>query len=392
MDNAYRVIDTIPFPDNEKVSFDNFIQLYECFSPREWLLPDTLFDVANYIAEKRPELVDLGTRINVQVNLYLRTILMYHENPDEIIDAPKSNNIGCFALTEAKAGVLSGLIVDVKFEETGDGYFLRSCDTSKKWISQGMTANNSLVMASNITNHKDCRIFLVPLDYSGVLRSRMKFDNLPFSRVLDLTEIMFDDVYLDKSAVLEKTISLNRKQLLSGIFYGRLCLSEVVMRSISGFVSMVFEKIKDIDKFKPIGHYQYIFELNNELIDYCKRMKERRKLLLDSEDVMLINCYKAYCVETAIVIYNKIHIMFGTHAFGYGLDYQTLILNKVAEGDTSVLKLACIKQYIVERGIYMLPIKHWYGIWRNPVSYVMNNTDDIFSFISKKQIDVLTTP
>ena len=134
MDNAYTVIDNIPFPRDDATSFANFIQLYNCFTPREWLLSDTLFEVANYIAKNRPELVDLGTRINVQVNLYLRTILTYHANPYETID--QSNNIGCFALTEAKAGVLSGLIVDVKFEETDDGYVLNSGDSSKRWISQ----------------------------------------------------------------------------------------------------------------------------------------------------------------------------------------------------------------------------------------------------------------
>ena len=106
---------------------------------------------------------------------------------------------------------------------------------------------------------------------------------------------------------------------------------------------------------------------------------------------MTINCYKAYCVETAIAIYNKIHMMFGTHAFGYGLDYQTLILNKVAEGDTSVLKLACIKHSVWEFGISNLPIRHWYGILRNPVSYAMNNVDDIFGYIAETQIDVLKT-
>ncbi len=388
MEKVYELIDRLSLPDNETESFANFIKLYDCFSPRDWLIPDTLFDVANYIAKKRPELVDLGTRINVQVNLYLRTILTYHNNPDKIIDI--SNNIGCFALTEAKAGVLSGLIVEVQFEETENGYILRSGDTSKKWISQGMTANNCLVMASNITNHRDCRIFHVPLETPGIHRSRMELANLPISTRLDLSEITFDNVHLEKSCVLKKTIPLNRKELLSGIFHGRLCLSEVVMRSISEFVSMVYEKTKDIEKFKAIGHYKYIHKLNTDLSEYCERMKERRQSLLEREDVMTINCYKVYCVETAITIYNRIHMMFGTHAFGYGLDYQTLILNKVAEGDTSVLKLACIKQFVMDRGLYNLPTMHWYGAWRDPMAYVMRNANDIFNYIAQREIDVLS--
>jgi hypothetical protein len=387
MENVYELVDRLSLPNNEIESFENFIKLYNCFSPRDWLITDTLFDVANYIARKRPELVDLGTRINVQVNLYLRTIMTYHSNPDNIIDAP--DNIGCFALTEAKAGVLSGLIVDVQFEETENGYILRSGNTSKKWISQGMTANKCLVMASNVTNHRDCRIFNIPLDIQGLHRSRMKLTNFPISTRLDLAEITFDNVYIEKSCVLEKTIHLNRKELLSGIFHGRLCLSEVVMQSISEFVSMIYEKTKDIEKFKTIGHYKYIYKLNTDLSEYCERMKERRQSLLEKEDVMTINCYKVYCVETAISIYNKIHMMFGTHAFGYGLDYQTLILNKVAEGDTSVLKLACIKQFVMEHGLYKLPIRHWCGIWRDPMTYVMNNATCIFNYIAEREIDVL---
>jgi hypothetical protein len=387
MNTVYELIDSLALPNCETESFANFIKLYGCFSPTDWLATDTLFDVANYIAKKRPELVDLGTRINVQVNLYLRTILTYHSNPYEIIDAP--DNIGCFALTEANAGVLSGLIVDVKFEETEDGYILHSGDTRKKWISQGMTANKCLVMASNVTNHRDCRIFNIPFDIPGLHRSRMEFTNFPISTRLDLAEITFDNVYIEKSCVLEKTIPLNRKQLLSGIFYGRLCLSEVVMQSISEFVSMVYEKTKNIEKFKTIGHYKYIHKLNTDLSKYCERMKERRQSLLEKEDVMIINCYKVYCVETAISIYNKIHMMFGTHAFGYGLDYQTLILNKVAEGDTSVLKLACIKQFVMEHGLYKLPMRHWYGTWRDPMVYVMSNANDIFNYIAGKGIDIL---
>ena len=214
--------------------------------------------------------------------------------------------------------------------------------------------------------------------------------NIPLARILDLAEIWFSNVLLPKSAVLEKTIPLSRKELLTGIFYGRLCLAEVVMNSISEFVTTVHEKVKDIEKFKKLGHFEYISKLNSNLIGYCRRMTERRQSLLDTKDVMRINCYKAYCVEQAIHIFNKIHMMFGTHAFGFGLDYQTLILNKVAEGDTSVLKMACIKQHIEVIGMFRgLSYSCWISVLRDPVKYIMTNRDTVFDEIVGTYIDLL---
>ncbi len=425
LSKAKDIIRSLKNPSNEADSFKNFIALYECFTPSEWLNPDILFEISNYIARTRSELVDLGTRLNVQVNLYLRTIANYHSDPDKILGLDYSNNIGCFALTESDAGVLSGLIVDVKFEETKDKYILNSNQVCKKWISQGMLASKGLVIASNISNHRDCRIFIIDFSSDSIKQSnesikqsnesikqsnesikqsnesikqsnesiiRTQMRDIPVSKYLDLAEIRFDDLVLSKSQVLDKTIPLSRKEILTGIFYGRLCLAEVVMNSISEFVNMVYNKIKDIEKFKKIGHYDYIHKLNNNLIDYCLNMKKNRQTLLTNGDVMRINCYKIYCVETAIYIYNKIHIMFGTHAFGFGLDYQTLILNKIAEGDTSVLKLACIKEYLNKYGIIRgINYRHWYKISTNPIKYVMDNKDIIFDEIVGSQIDIITS-
>lgn len=382
MDNVKLLIQRLPVPKTEQESYDNFIALYKCFSPSEWLKTDILFEISNYIARNRSELVDLGTRLNVQVNLYLRSIVNYHDNHDQIMD-----DIGCFALTESGAGVLSGLIVDVKFEERDDSYVLNSGTISKKWISQGMLATKGLVVASDVVNHRDCRIFLVDMCAEGITRERMT--NIPVSKILDLAEIRYHNVVLPKSSVLSKTIPLSRKELLMGIFYGRLCLAEVVMNSISEFVTMVYTKIRNIDKFAKLGHLDYIAKLDTELTEYCKRMEKRRDSLLESKDVMRINCYKVYCVETAITIYNKIHMMFGTHAFGFGLDYQTLILNKVAEGDTSVLKLACIKQHIDNVGIVRgLSCRHWSGVLYNPVKYMMANRDTVFNELVGTYIDL----
>jgi hypothetical protein len=162
------------------------------------------------------------------------------------------------------------------------------------------------------------------------------------------------------------------------------------MNSISEFVEKVYDRVKDKDKFKKLPHLQYITNLNRELSEYTRRMTERRQMMLESKDIMKINCYKVYCVESAIQIYNKIHLMFGTHALGLGLEYQTLIFNKIAEGDSSVLKLACIKEYIDKVGIVKgLNYTHWFGVMRNPLEYILANSDKIFNEIVGTQIELL---
>ena len=376
MDKAIDLIDAMKFPTNDYESYDNFKRLYSCFTPDDWFNTDNLFSVALYIAEKRPDLVDLGTRINVQVNLFLRTIKTFS---DVAID---KNDIGCFALTESNAGVLSGLVVETKVEELESGdYILNSNECTKRWISQGMFATKSLVFASNINNYRDCRIFLMEMPCDGVKRTRMS-GGLDVGKVLDLAEIQYTNVKLGKSAVLEKTIPLSRKELLCGIFYGRLCLAEVVITSISAFVDYVYNKVSNIEKFKLIGHYDYICNLNRDLKSIKEQLISRRSEILESQDVFLINCYKVYCVELAIDVYNKVHMMFGTHAFGFGLTYETLMLNKIAEGDTSVLKLAVIKEYLDNGG--KLSWRHYLGLLYNynrPKEYIMENACDIFKNI-----------
>lgn len=380
METIHNLIDSLPKPSSQDISFDNFRRLYKCVPMNDWLNNDILFGTTNYIARKRPELVDLGTRLNVQVNLFLRTIYTYS---DIVLH---EDDIGCFALTESNAGVLSGLVVEVQFEEKDDHYILNSGAISKKWISQGMFANKGLVFASNKHNHRDCRIFLVDMTTDGITRTQMTL--LPTTNALDLTEITYTNVILPKSCVLPKTIPLSRKELLSGIFYGRLCLSEVVFNSLSEFVSFVYNKIKNIDKFKKLPQYPYIIRLNDELDKYCKQMELKRNSLLEKCDVYTINCYKVYCVETSISIYNRIHLLFGTHAFGFGLSYDTLILNKIAEGDTSVLKLAIIKEYHMKHKYVSL--RHLIGLMiYDKIGYVLRNADEMFDIIIQSDIPVL---
>ena len=116
IDRICKQINTIKnFEDvYEEVEF--FKVIYESFTIEEWLITDNVFVIGNYIAQHRPDLVTLGIRLNVQINLFLRTINNYSSNADYIFKKIK-HSLGCFALTENEAGVLSGLIVKCQFKK-----------------------------------------------------------------------------------------------------------------------------------------------------------------------------------------------------------------------------------------------------------------------------------
>jgi len=355
MDRAKSIILNMPKSVNHHNSIEYFKELYACFTPTDWIEPTVCFPIANFIARHRPDMVDIGTRFAVQVNLFIRTIVEYHDNPKEILDLI-GTDLGCFALTESKAGVLSGLIVDTKFTETPDGYTIDTGDISKYWISQGVTASYGLVVASDVSNKRDCRIFLVDMKNQAI--QRKPIDKCKVTRVLDVAELTIDKMFVPKHWCLQKTIPLNRTQILDGIFYGRVMIAMVVMNSIRGFVGYVIDKISTIDKFKqpPLlkSHYMYLDKLHADITVFCLKMEADVAGVLHRKDMLKINIYKVYCTETAIQIYNKVNLMFGTHAFGYGLEYETLILNKVAEGDASVLRLAIINQHMKNGYIHVL--------------------------------------
>ena len=87
--------------------------------------------------------------------------------------------------------------------------------------------------------------------------------------------------------------------------------------------------------------------------------------------------------------------MFGTHAFDYPLEYKTLILNKVAEGDADILRLAVIHHYI-KKGALSIFLnfgwKHLYNLFtsdENKKKYIFNNCHEISDPLISKNISLI---
>jgi hypothetical protein len=349
-----RAIAALVEPTNQTESLAQFRQIYGAVEPTEWLDVDFMMEVLNYIALMRPNLVSLGVRFSVQVNLFLETVRSYASNPDEMIRMYGSD-IACFALTEDKAGILSGLQVDTQFKilPGKDGgqptYLLNTNSGKKQWISQGLVATHGLIFASNEANHRDCRIFHIVFGDHGttVIRNAMPAaTSVSVNRTLDLAEIQLVSVHLPANSVLSGTIDASRRQLLGGVLRGRIVISEVTCNSLLGLVRHTKQNVEEqIDKFAAIPHLDLIRRWERELESYTLYLAAQRRQLFDTKDIQRINCHKVHVTEIAIAIYARLGVLFGTKTFGHGLEFQTLIINKVAEGDATILRLAIIGEH-----------------------------------------------
>eukprot|EP01083_Nonionella_stella_P253495 872203_1 len=116
----------------------------------------------------------LGVRVTVQYNLFAGCVanLGNDEQREWLGGVLDRGELGCFALTEKGAGVLSGLIVETTCQWTKHGYILNSptIKSHKTWISQGITAKWCVVIARLILKDKTDKgphAFVVDLKTKG---------------------------------------------------------------------------------------------------------------------------------------------------------------------------------------------------------------------------------
>lgn len=376
----------LPKVDNIYESINVFKQLYNWYSPEEWLISENLFNVSNNIAMYRPDLISVGIRLNVQVNLFLRTLKVF-DSKNKFNEMGKE--IGCFALTESNAGVLSGLVVETLFEETFNGFTLWTPNgVYKNWISQGISAKYMLIFAKNNKNKKDIRIFLTKSDSENI--ERKQINNINISKTLDLAEIKLNNLELPNSSLLDMTVSLSGLELLNGIFYGRVMIAEAVSYSILGLINHC-SKILTKDKYKDLEHHKILKDSKYDLETLINVMEASRDKILKKKDIYTINTFKILSVEKSLDWYFKIYKVFTTHALNYPLNFDDIILNKVAEGDTSVLRLSLIHHDLVKKGIFSSKFSFYQllRIWYNP-KYVLKNyinlSDELIEQSYNKQL------
>jgi len=112
--------------------------------------PQILLRVSPACANRNPA---LWTRFTVQYNLYAGSIVALgtDEQRQKLIDSQSSGALGCFAFTEKAAGVMSGAAMEAtaRYDAKADEFVIDSPTkgSAKNWISQGMYAENAVILA-----------------------------------------------------------------------------------------------------------------------------------------------------------------------------------------------------------------------------------------------------
>ena len=401
-DNITDYILNLDEPQSCLESVEQFKVLYQMESLKQWYTTDIAFDICNFILRHRPDLISLAIRVNVQVNLFLRSINKYATDPNKIFDKI-GYKIGCFALTEEEAGVLSGLIVDTTFKEESDKIILNSGLSSKNWISQGMSADYAVVYASSVEDKNKVRMFLVDMNDASIQRE--KINSLHISRSLDLAKITFNETHINNDNMLSKSSLYSKINLLDGIFFGRYMIAEATVSALLGFINHIKRNIckeqKIRTRFEKLGFLTYLYQCEASYDTYRKHLTDSRNdTVFVKQDIFLINCYKIYVVEQSIHIFNKLSMMFGMRAATWKLNFSNLLLHKVAEGDTYVLRLSLLNnlQKSGISGVLTQPGFTWGDLFmikfllkskKDIEKYIMNNFKEISDRVIFNNIPLL---
>lgn len=154
-------------------------------------------------------------RYTVHYNLCYGTVLAVGgpEQVEALAEAQAAKKLGCFALTERFAGVHSGLVVETRadYDHTTKEFVLQTPNDRavKNWISQGLTADQAVVVADLRTNgvSHGPHAFLMDLRTNGQLAHGVTMGDMGGKTTgndLDNAWIKFDHVRLPHSALLNK--------------------------------------------------------------------------------------------------------------------------------------------------------------------------------------------
>ncbi|KAI8617268.1 acyl-CoA dehydrogenase/oxidase [Chytriomyces sp. MP71] len=156
-------------------------------------------------------------RFTVHFNLFAGTVVALgtdQQLADLIARNAATPRLGCFALTERLAGVNSGLVVDTTatFHKESGTFVIESPHkgAGKNWISQGLVADDAVVVATLTVNGKSYgpQAFLVPLrDTNGNLLPGVTATDMGRKTVgndLDNASLEFKNFSIPRSALLAR--------------------------------------------------------------------------------------------------------------------------------------------------------------------------------------------
>lgn len=326
-----------------------------------------------------------GIRFTVQYNLFAGSILgIGNERQVQMLDElQEKGELGCFALTEVGAGVLSGFIV--KTTATWDparGGFVISTpteDSEKNWISQGLIADWIVVFA-DLTIDGKARgphpFFLRMRDEAtGGLAPGFSLVDMGMKTVandLDNARIRLSDVFAPREALLSRFVDVTpegqyvqlgdepmRIEVIGQrLLTGRLAIAEAALVA----VRQLFLKTKKYAEAKqvnavsgamPLAHLPHLEKLFREADEELTALETftatvearlswelRRGSIPGPDLVEAVSVCKVRDIEIATALEHRLEQEVGSYALmaESGFIYKDMLLCcKFAEGDSRIL-------------------------------------------------------
>ncbi|KAJ3325708.1 hypothetical protein HDV06_003509 [Boothiomyces sp. JEL0866] len=346
--------------------------------------PDRFFEAHRLVASNSCKYgPGFSIRFTVHYNLFAGTVVGL--GTDEQIKQlvllnDKKPRLGCFALTEAFAGVNSGLVVQTT-ADFKNGEFLINSPTpgaAKFWISQGLVADDAVVVANVKINGKSIgpQAFLVRLrDDNGRLVSGVEAVDMGKKTVgndLDNARLIFKNFKAPLNSLLARYVKVEpdgnvsypqgnlRTMDMIGqrLFSGRIAVAQAgltfarsLFATANAFASTkkcwapggettlikvpqikaIFEKAdRDLSVLE-----KFIGLVEQDLCNYLRKRQVPPVALQDSIAVV-----KVKCVEGAINLCHALKQEVGSYALMAGTGFEQLdflTCCKFAEGDSRIL-------------------------------------------------------
>jgi len=323
-----------------------------------------------------------GIRFTVQVNLFAGSILALG-NPKQVEhlhEVQKKGLLGCFCLTERLAGVNSGLVVNTAAVwDEGKQMFLLDCPdegSQKNWISQGLTADMAVVVATLFVKGKSYgpHAFVMQMrGEDGKLCPGVKAEDMGDKTIgndLDNGRITFSKVWLPASALLnrysgienneyvkEKGVS-NMDMIGQRLYTGRT----VIAASTLVFARTLYKNTQAYTDNKkcwnpkgpvPLSNIPQLSNLYKEADVELSRVEAlcaivekglgaclRNDTIPDENLVEQVACLKVKAIETTIKYCFRLKQEVGSYALMAGTGFEKmdyLQCCKFAEGDSRIL-------------------------------------------------------
>eukprot|EP01059_Diplonema_ambulator_P027641 TRINITY_DN4600_c0_g2_i1.p1 TRINITY_DN4600_c0_g2~~TRINITY_DN4600_c0_g2_i1.p1 ORF type:complete len:502 (+),score=124.56 TRINITY_DN4600_c0_g2_i1:57-1508(+) len=345
--------------------------------------PERFFEAHRLLAAHSVKLgPGFWIRFTVHYNLCAGTVMAIGN--DEQVAALKEMQddglLGCFSLTEKLAGVSSGLVVNTTADwDPASQTFLIKSPTpgaTKNWISQGLVADKTVVIADLRINGKSYgpHGFFINLREAGEVVPGVVHGDMGKKTVgndLDNAWIAFDNVRVPKDALLNRYADIVNDEYVQKekglpvfhmigqrLFTGRVAVAQAALE----FRRSLFEKTKKFTDGKECWDPKGSVKLSD--IPQLKRLFERNEERLDLLDAFvgrvereLCGCLKAgkppsirlveaiaaakvLCVEDSIEMVHALKNEVGSYALMYGSGFEQadfLTCCKFAEGDSRIL-------------------------------------------------------